>query len=394
MWDPDVGAVHHNRSMARSLTSLDIARLRLSAQNILGTDSTDPVNAVRAMTAMQGQDLPGTLWSIGLRARATEADVRDAFDRGDLVRSWPMRGTLHATTPDDLRLLLPLSRDRVIGSLAARHRELGIGPDDVATASRAVVAALTNDSFSVLSRKDLFAVFERSGQATAGQRGIHLVFMLAHSGLICLGPFLGKEQGYVLLDEWAPASDNTPSRDEALATVALRYFASHGPATVEDFAWWAKLTLTDARAGAAAVRDKLTVLDVSGAEYLASPEVAEQSTRPPGGRTVLLLPGFDEFILGYTDRSAALAPEHAPLIVPGNNGVFKPTIVVGGRVVGTWSRQDRTSKIAATAQLFRELNATETRGLSRALENYGRYRGIPVTLADVSQAPVGSVLAR
>ena len=379
--------------MARSLTPLDIARLRLSAQNILGTERADPVDAVRAMTAMQGQDLPGTLWAIGLRARATQADVREVFNRGHLVRSWPMRGTLHATTPDDLRLLLPLSRDRVVASLAARHRELEISSDDVAAAARAAVTALTSGP-SALSRKDLLAVFERSGQITAGQRGIHLAFMLAHLGLICLGPFLGKEQGYVLFDEWAPASGQSPSRDEALATVALRYFTSHGPATVEDFAWWTKLTLTDARAGAAAVRDELAVLSVSGTEYLASPGIAEQAARPPGGRTVLLLPGFDEFILGYTDRSAALAPEHAQLIVPGNNGVFKPTIVIGGRVVGTWSRSDRANHIAVTAQVFRKLNPTETRGLTRALNDYGRFRGMSVTLADVLRTPADGQPAR
>ena len=389
----DVGALRHNRFMARSLTLVDIARVRLSAQHILGTDSTDPVNAVRAMTAMQGQDLPGTLWAIGLRARVTELEVREAFDRGRLVRSWPMRGTLHATTPDDLRLLLPLSRDRVVASLAARHRDLEISSDDVVAASRAAVAGLTNGP-SVLSRKDLLAVFERSGQATGGQRGIHLVFMLAHAGLLCLGPFLGKEQGYVLLDEWAPVSGQPPSRSDALATVALRYFSSHGPATVEDFAWWAKLTLTDARAGAAAVRDELAVLNVSSTEYLASRDIAERATHPPGGRTALLLPGFDEFILGYTDRSAALAPEHAPLIVPGNNGVFKPTVVIGGRVVGTWSRKDRTSQTAITARLFRELTPTETRGIARAVQAYGRFRSLPATIADVSPTPVDAPRAR
>ena len=365
--------------MARQLRLIDIARLRLSAQNVVHSERRNPVDAVRSMLAMQGQDLPGTLWAIGLRAQATEQGVRDAFDSGELVRSWPMRGTLHALTPDDLRLILPLSRDRLVTSLAARHRELGIQPDDVSAARRATETTLSTTS-STLSRKELFAVFERAGQSTAGQRGAHLIFMLAHAGVICLGPFRGKEQAFVLFDEWAPASEQPPSRDEALATVALRYFLSHGPATVEDFAWWTKLTLTDARAGAAAARNQLAVFSVDGREYLASPAAAELTARVPGSRAVLALPGFDEFILGYTDRSAALAAEHSQLIVPGNNGMFKSTVVVGGRVIGTWARKDRPKIIDVHAQLFREITDAETRGLVRALESYGRFRDKPVTV--------------
>ncbi|GGE87330.1 winged helix DNA-binding domain-containing protein [Mycetocola zhadangensis] len=365
--------------MARQLRPVDVARLRLHAQNILESAVATPVDAVHSMLAMQGQDLPGTLWAIGLRAQATEQEVRRAFDSGELVRSWPMRGTLHALTPQDLRLILPLSRDRLVSSLAARHRELGIEANDVTAARRAAEAELSTAS-PALTRKELFAVFERAGQLTAGQRGAHLIFLLAHAGVLCLGPFRGKEQTFVLLDVWAPALGQLPGRDEALAAVALRYFLSHGPATVEDFAWWTKLTLTDARAGAAAARSQLAELSVGGREYLASPQIGELATRIPGARSTLALPGFDEYILGYTDRSAALAAEHSELIVPGNNGMFKSTLVAGGRVIGTWSRTERAQTIDVHGELFREITDTEAHGLVRSLESYGRFRGKAVTV--------------
>jgi hypothetical protein len=336
------------------------------------------VHAVKNMLAMQGQDLPGTLWAIGLRAEATEVQVRAAFDRGELVRSWPMRGTLHALTPEDLRLLLPLSRDRVVSSLGARHRELAIDSHDVTAARRAAESALAG--VGCLSRKELFAVFEQAGQVTAGQRGAHLIFMLAHAGVTCLGPFRGKEQLFVLLDDWAPASEPVADRDEALATVALRYFRSHGPATVEDLAWWTKLTLTDARRGTAAVRDQLATLSVDGRDFLASPDTTELGSPTSSARTVVTLPGFDEFILGYTDRSAALAAEHSQLIVPGNNGMFKATVVAGGRVIGTWTRQDRPRTVDITAQLFRRLTDAEARAMTRAFDAYGTFRDRPVAL--------------
>jgi hypothetical protein len=365
--------------MARQRTPTDIARLRLSAQNILGTRPEDPLSAVRTMTAMQAQDLPGTLWAIGLRSGATEREVRDVFDRAELIRSWPMRGTLHALTPDDLRLILPLSRDRVIASLAARHRELGIGDKDVLAVRRAVEATLTTRA-QHLTRAELFAVFEQAGQPAAGQRGSHLAFMLAHLGLICLRPFVGKEQAFVLLDAWAPASTAPADRSEALASLAYRYFSSHGPATVEDFAWWTKLTLTDARAATAAVRDDLATMSVDGKDYLASPQFAELTARPPGARSVCALPGFDEFLLGYTDRSAALAAEHSQLIVPGNNGMFKATVVVGGRVVGTWTRSDRAASVDVTIHPFRDITETEASALSRVFDRYGSFRSKQVSL--------------
>ncbi|AWB86631.1 winged helix DNA-binding domain-containing protein [Mycetocola zhujimingii] len=374
--------------MGRSWKQSDIARLRLHAQEILTAAERDPAAAVDAMTAMQGQDLPGTLWAIGLRTGArTEADVRDAFDTGAIVRSWPMRGTLHALTPGTLRMILPLSRDRLVTSLRARHRELGITASDIADAARAAEAGLSTGS-GRLSRTELFAVFEAAGQPTAGQRGSHVAFMLAQSGLLCLGPFIGKEQAFVLLDDWAPMTTTVPDRDEALATVALRYFRSHGPATVADFAWWARLTLTDARSSAAAISDQLSVIDVDGTDYFVAPEVIENT--PLAKPSVRVLPGFDELLLGYTDRSAVLDPRHSALIVPGNNGVFKATVVVNGHVVGTWLRRDRAKAVDVTAQLFQQLSPTQERDLVAAFEQYGTFRGKPVELKVVSLETSGA----
>lgn len=358
---------------------IDIARLRLVAQAIHEPAGQSVLATVRQMTAMQGQDLPGALWSIGLRTRgATEAEVRSAFDRGEIIRSWPMRGTLHVTTPDDLRLILPLSRHRLATAFAARHRQLDIDARDIAAAGDIARAALTERP---MPRKDLFAAFSAAGQSTEGQRGAHLLGALAHAGLICLGPFVGTEQAFVLLDEWAPAERPQLDRKDAIAELALRYFRSHGPATVADLAWWANLTLADVRPAVARASDRLATLTVDDTTYYASPETVELAAFAPGVRSVHLLSGFDENLLGYTDRSAALAPEHSQLIVPGNNGMFKATIVAGGRVVGTWARRQKSSSIQVTAHPFDELGSGRRSALRRALDRYGRFTGKPVELA-------------
>ncbi|MET0933194.1 MAG: winged helix DNA-binding domain-containing protein [Mycetocola sp.] len=375
--------------MATQWRAIDIARSRLVAQRIHQPVSTGPLETVTHLTAMQGQDLPGVLWSIGLRTPdATEADVRAAFDRGELVRSWPMRGTLHVTTPDDLRLILPLSRHRLVTSFATRHRELGITPDDVTAATDAGVRALTDGP---LVRKALLAVFEAAGQSIAGQRGIHLLSALAHAGLICLGPFVGKEQAFVLLDAWAPPARRPPERDEALAELAFRYFTSHGPATEADFAWWANLTLTDVRAAIHNIADRLGSVTIDTTTWYGPTEVLALERPLPGGRSVHALPGFDENLLGYTDRSAALAAAHSQLIVPGNNGMFKSTIVAGGRVVGTWSRAEKPTSIHLTAMPFTELGTGTRSAFAGAARRYGRFKGKAVEL---TFSPVGADPAR
>lgn len=143
-----------------------------------------------------------------------------------------------------------------------------------------------------------------------------------------------KQQTFVLLDEWVEYSREL-SFEESLNELASLYFTAHGPATVQDFAWWAGLTLTDARAGLEAVRSSLQPEVIDGNEYWRPDPAAVTAAEPAG---VHLLAGFDEYILGYKDRSAVLEPESFPLIVPGNNGIFLATVVADGRVAGTWKR--------------------------------------------------------
>ncbi|MET1016602.1 MAG: crosslink repair DNA glycosylase YcaQ family protein, partial [Leifsonia flava] len=175
-------------------------------------------------------------------------------------------------------------------------------------------------------------------------------------------------------------------REDALDEVALRYYLGHGPATVADLAWWAHLTVNDVRRATARVADRLATVTVGATTYYGSADVLERATEAPGARSVHALPGFDENLLGYTDRTPALAAEHAQLIVPGNNGMFKASIVAGGRVVGTWSRTERPSSIRVTGHPFSELSSGTRSALLRALERYGQFKGKPVEL---TVAPAG-----
>ncbi|QVQ50280.1 AlkZ family DNA glycosylase [Spiractinospora alimapuensis] len=325
----------------------EIALLRMVAHRIAGPGEADVVAAARLMTATQGQHLPGALTSLALRARdATKADVVSALDHGRLVRSWPMRGTLHIVAAEDLRWLLSLLAERVLAQMARRRQQLGLDEATLARARASTQAALRGGHG--LLRKDLIAVWEDEGLAPAGGRGYHMLANLSLNGVVCHGPSDGDDQRIVLMDEWIPTGP-IPDREETLAWLAERYFHGHGPATETDFARWAGLPLRDVRVGIAAVGDRLESItgpEAGSPRYLMAPDTAERLERHRAeARGVFLLPGFDEYILGYADRDAVLPPEFAARIVPGNNGVFRPTVVAAGRVVGTWrfpTRQKRS----------------------------------------------------
>ncbi len=376
-----------------------LARLRLSGQRLVGSSFDTPLEAVRWMTAMQGQDLPGALWSVGLRVPgSTLTDVRAALDSGAVVRSWPMRGTLHLCAAEDLGWILALTSERMIAGMAGRHRQLEITTADLETARNAALAlfaanqalpgcvsAVTATPPTSASRDEILAAFRRAGQPTENQRGIHLLWLLSLTGTLVQGPSDGKGQKFVLLDSWV-RHPRVLERDEGLAELVLRYFNSHGPATVKDFCWWTKLPLKDATAGLDRVKNQLLPMDVDGSHYWMSRETADLITgrdlRPgrelPGTRSVLLLPGFDELLLGYTDRSAALGAEHAAFIVPGNNGMFKPTVVTGGTVAGTWRRARRPGESlgppnVVEASLFHDLSPAQQRAYAKATAGYARF---------------------
>ena len=328
-----------------------IGRLRLASQRLAGDAGNSVPDLVRWMTAMQAQDLQAALWAVGSRLPGARlSDVRAAINAGTVVRSWPMRGTLHLVAPEDLGWMLELTADRLTRSIAARHRQLEITWADIEKARDSALEHISAEG--PVSRAGLFRVFDAAGQPTQGQRGIHLLGTLCRHGWLVLGPLAGNQQLIATFEQWIPVSRRL-DREEATGEFLLRYVRSHGPATLRDFAWWTQLPLTEVRAAAGRVRDELVELSFEGAGYWLSPEAAALlDSGVPGARSVHLLPGFDEFVLGYTDRSAVLAPEHSDLIVPGGNGVFRKTVVAAGQVVGTWALRGTGAGAAVVPELF------------------------------------------
>ena len=360
--------------MTRTFTAhrRQLTALRLSAQAIVAGDDRpgDPAATVRRLLCMQAQDFAGAKWSVGLRTPgSTDASIEASLAAGDIVRSWPMRGTLHFVPPQDLGWILSLTADRIISSTAGRERELQLTAADFATARDVAEENLSGGR--VLTRDELLAGFVAAGVATTGQRGVHLLQRLCLERVAVFGPLQGKKHTFALFDDWV-RSPRVLEREEGLGEFAARYFAAHGPATVRDFAWWSSLTLTDARVGVAVVRDRLDELDIEGAAYYLDRDTAAAAS------ATVALPGFDEYLLGYQDRSPALAAEHAKLVVPGGNGLFLPTIVVDGEVVGLWRRTITRAGVAVEARPFGELSMRARSRFDAATGRYARFLGLPL----------------
>lgn len=354
------------------MNARDVATLRLVNQGIANPTSANPSDVVSRLLAIQAQDYRGALWSIGLRLGGSAATkIERAIVERTIVRTWPMRRTLHFVSAMDVRWMLRLLAPRAINGMIGRLRQLEIDDVVLSRSREALVKALRDGA--LLTRDAMYDELARAKISTEGQRGIHILSRLSQEGLLCFGPHRGKHPTFALLAEWIRESRDL-EREEALAELTSRYFRGHGPATIRDFARWSGITLRDARAGAAMLAAELAETRVGDITYIMARDSVEMSTdERRAARALYLLPGFDEYLLGYSDRSIALDLSHAQKVVPGNNGVFFPTIVLRGRVVGTWRSAATRTGLAVTPRTFAALKPSEARAFTAAAKRYEQF---------------------
>ena len=351
---------------------------RLYTQRLLGPHFPDPAAAVAHFGAVQGQDYLYSLWALGLRVEgATEASVEQAIADRQLVRTWPMRTTLHYVTAADARWIVKLNAQRTLHRAARRLRELELGEETFTRSRRAIEAALAGGA--PLPRPALYAALEAAGVSTAGQRGYYLMWYHANEGLIAIGPRQGKQQTVVLLDAWLPPTSEK-GRDEALAELAWRYFSSHGPATVKDYIWWSGLAAAEARAGLEMVKARLASETVGKEALWFAPPLI---TAEMGSPTAHLLPYLDEYIVAYRDREAVQPATYNALVDSGNI-IFHAPFLVDGRVAGIWSRKIKKDAVVVAPTLFRALSGEEWAAVVAAADRFGHFLGLAT---EVTSAP-------
>src|SRR6266705_1771215 len=311
------------------MTHVDIAQQRLYNQLITRQTFEKAGDVVRWLCAVQAQDYAAAKWALGLRMQnSTDEIIEQAFTNGTILRTHVMRPTWHFVLPADIRWMLALTAPRVLATIAYYDRTLGL--DDTVFTHTNTVLAKALQGGKQLTRAELASVLQQAGIAIDNvQRTGHVLMHAELDGIICSGARRGKQFTYALLDERTPQA-RTLDRDEALAEFARRYFTSHGPATMQDFVWWSGLTVADARTGLEMVTSQLLYEVIDGQTYWFT-----SSTLPANdlSRTIYLLPNFDEYTVGYTDRSAVFDAADATKFDARGN-VLNHVIVLNGRVAG------------------------------------------------------------
>jgi Winged helix DNA-binding domain len=357
------------------MTSIDIVQQRLHNQHLLGAPFARPGEVVQWFGAVQAQEYPGATWGIAQRLDGpTQTTIDQAYADGAILRTHAMRPTWHFVTPADIRWLLSLTSPRVHALNASFYRKLELDAAVLARSAMALTGALQSGRH--LTRSELATALEQAGLIRATDDRLRLTYLVMHAeleGLICSGAMRGKQHTYALLDERVPAM-RTLAREEALAELTRRYFMSHGPATIKDFAWWSGLSTADVRAGLELNASRLETARVDGQAYWFRPDAQPIPVASPIAH---LLPAYDEYTIAYKDHTAILNADYRELVVV----AFGIVIVIDGRIVGAWKRVIEQDRVLLTLDPFRALSATEQQALDQAVARYGRFLGKPIVLA-------------
>jgi len=363
-----------------------IAAQRLTNQRLSRSGLRRPEDVVAWQGAVQAQEYAAARWGVGQRmagplprrssrADATsgggrDAEIRRAVDAGRILRTHVMRPTWHFVTAADIRWMLELTAPRVHRIMSHYHRRLEL--DRLRTPATSIFERVLGDG-SHLTRGELGVHLARGGVVA---KGIRLAMLTMHAeleGVICSGAYRGRELTYALLAERAPRAARL-EHDEALAELTRRFFTSHAPATMRDFAWWSGLTAADAKRGLEMNRAKPEAID--GRTYWS---IAHRSSGVERPEKVFLLPVYDEYLVAYRDRDAV--PHGAALNATGPGGPlpFQNPLVIDGQVAGTWKPVSQAGGVVVQVSA-RALKRAERRALAEAAERYGRFLGADVTV--------------
>ena len=345
----------------------DIANIRLVSQQIAATKLKTAKDMVGWMGAIQAQDYAMAKWAIGVRLpNSIDRDIETAITNGEIIRTHLLRPTWHFVSADDIYWLLELTAPQIKASLKSRHKELGLSETIFAKSHTIIKTTLSGGKHA--TREELVAELEKAEIATNGNRASHLLVQAELDGLVCSGATKGGKQTYALLEERVPKTKSL-AREEALATLAQKYFTSHGPATLQDFAWWSGLSAGEAKLALEMVKPDFASETINAQTYW----FADSYSRPKADKeAVFLLPAFDEFIISYKDRSAVLPYQNHKLTVS-NNGMFRPVIVVNGQVVGIWKRVIKKDRVIVETELFDQANTTTQSLIEKPLAQYGSF---------------------
>lgn len=354
---------------------LHIASHRLHSHKLVNTPFNNPTAVVGWLGAVQSQDYMGAKWALAQRTTGlTDDDVEQAFTEGRILRTHVLRPTWHFLAPDDIRWVLALTAPRVHRLNGTYYRKFEVDEEVLRRSRQLFINALHGIQYR--TREELAALLDGAGIVSDGLRLAYIMMHAELEQLICSGPRVGKQFTYALMDERVPPAP-TISAEEALATLAYRYFASHGPATVKDYVWWSGLTMTQAKQGLHLLGDRLNHEVFAGQNYYFAGAVPSTDSHQP--MTAYLLPNYDEAMGSYADHSAISETRFARMW-DREHGVLAHYLVIDGTILGSWQRTFKRDTVIIQLKPFIPLSDEQTQAITAACQRFGIFLGLTPVL--------------
>ena len=307
--------------------------IRLLNQQLAAPQFSDPADVVSHMGAIQAQEYRMVRWAVAMRTRQPSARAfKAAFDSGRIIRLHLMRGTWQLVSAKDYWPFLSLCAPKAIAVTRGWMHSNRIDISDEEQMSiRDIFAQTAADKRSV-TKEELVQALVKRGISMDEHRLSYHIRMAEISGILCSGDLLPTKATYALAaDKVKPAGKI--DRDETLMLLARKYFQSHQPATLEDFVWWSGLNVSDCRKGIAMLGNAIHAVKWKGREFYMTDDCRTRGFRK--GK-YLLIPPYDEYLIGYKSRDIVLPPEHRHR-AHNNSGIFQPIIARDGIICGNWA---------------------------------------------------------
>lgn len=344
------------------MTLPEIAEIRLVNQQLADPKIKSAVEMVEWFAAMQGQEYAQTKWGLGLRLpHLNDSDIETDLNEGRILRTHLLRPTWHFVSANDIHWLLRLTAPRVHAANAHMYRKFNLESTFLNKCCDILIKILEGGKH--IDRNSINNELRKNKINTEGFRLVYILMYAELEGVICSGAKQGNRQTYALLDERVK-NKKLPDRDEALTELAKRYFRSRGPATIADMATWSGLTISDCRRGIKAIKGQLQKEVVGQQEYFL---FIENNVNRKQHSEMNLLPTYDEYIMGYKDRSAILTSENRASLK------YYSMIVFNGQVTGTWKRIIVKNEVRVQYDFFRPPDKEQIKSFNKVISRLGEF---------------------
>ncbi|MEL1255605.1 winged helix DNA-binding domain-containing protein [Flavobacterium sp. DGU38] len=350
------------------MTHHEISNHRLISQKLDKTSHNSPEEIVRHLGAMQAQDYAMAKWAIGSRCDATEKEIEEAINSGKIIRTHILRPTWHLVAAEDIYWMLDVSGPQVKRIILAETKKYGCDEKEFDKINSAIEKLLAGNNH--LTREEI--IQQLNVKKFSGDYKLSPVLIMMYAeldGVVCNGKMKGKKTTYALLEERVLKPKIKLTKEEALAKLAQRYFESRGPATVADFSHWSGFSITICKSVVNAIKLQLNYVTIDNQEYWFGKDCANLDNFC---ESVHFLAAFDEYLISYKNRESSILLEHQPKAFT-KNGIFKPTILENGKVIGTWKRTIKKDHVKIETDFFNQTEMNKKQILFEGIKSFESY---------------------